>query len=449
MKYQLISDVHGRFTKVSWDESADIVLAAGDISENIDEGFKFLNTSPLPVLFIPGNHEFYKGDFLERYQKMRDLCDASNGHITFMDREVVHLDDTRIIATTLWTGFNNFDPLLIDCAYGVMNDYRHILIPTLNNKESWRKQLELLKDFFLDNRKKLFLNGGYERRLLEEHFASRQKSTINNYDIDLNTLDNYNPELFSPFVSYLLNKENTHWLENALSKPFDGKTLVMTHHAPSRLALSLGNYLVNPRGACFAEQINKKVAKHKIGAYTNALETLGIKYNIDGWVHGHFHEYMNYRLGTSNVICNPTGTKNNNTSGYETYVFNLDNNEKTIGLKNLIKHTLSTFNKIGSWIDHQLKYESHFDHINFSSILIALWEEIEIILISLKSLPREEIPAFVNMNISNPILEVDILKDTQKLLTYDEVRIGMRAILERINNLRPIIEQWDNLIIIK
>ena len=88
MKYQLISDVHGRFKKVSWDNNADIVLAAGDISENLDEGFKFLNTSPIPVLFIPGNHEYYKGDFLERHQKMKELCDASNGHITFIDREV-------------------------------------------------------------------------------------------------------------------------------------------------------------------------------------------------------------------------------------------------------------------------------------------------------------------------------------------------------------------------
>lgn len=442
MKYQLISDVHGRFNKVVWDKTADIILAAGDISENIDEGFKFLKTSPLPVLFIPGNHEYYKGEFLDRYKKMKDLCDSSNGHITFMDREVVHIDDTRIIATSLWTNFNNFDPLLIDCAYGLMNDYKHILISNLNNKGAWRNQIDLLKDFYIENRKKVYDNGGVERFLLEEHYSSRQKSKNENYNIDLNILDNYNPEFFSPFVSYLLNKENTHWLEQSLAKQFDGKTLVMTHHAPSRLALSMGNYLVNPRGVNFADFVHKKIAKHKIGAYTNSLERLGISYNIDGWVHGHFHEYMNYRLGTANVICNPTGSRPSNSSGFETYVFSLSEDEKIIGLQNLLKHFIKTLDQINSWIEYEIKYESKFDHLNFSSILIAIWEEIEIILISLKSLPKKEIPSFINFDISNPILNIDELNNTQKLLSYDQVRIGIKAIHERTKIIKPEIENW-------
>lgn len=442
MKYQLISDVHGRFKKVSWDNNADIVLAAGDISENLDEGFKFLNTSPIPVLFIPGNHEYYKGDFLERHKKMKELCDASNGHITFIDREVVHLEDTRIIATSLWSGFNNFDPLLIDCAYGVMNDYRHILISTLNQKEAWRSQIDLLKDFYLENRKKVYNSGGIERLLLEENFSCRQKSKVKDYDINHNILDNYNPEFFSPFVSYLLNKENTHWLEQQLANPFDGKTLVMTHHAPSQLALSMGNYIVNPRGGCFASFIKKKVAKHKIGAYTNSLERLGMNYKIDGWVHGHFHEHMNYRLGSANVICNPTGTRNSDTSGYETYVFNLDDTEKVIGLKNLLNHFIKTLSNISSWLEYELRYESKFDYLNFSSILIAIWEEIEIILISLKSLPNNEIPTFINLDITNPILSIEDLSNTQKLLTYDLVRIGIRSIDERIQSIQPQIIEW-------
>ncbi len=447
MKYQLISDVHGRFKKVSWDHNADIVLAAGDISENIDEGFKFLTTSPLPVLFIPGNHEYYKGDFLDRHQKMRDLCESSNGHITFMDREVVHIDDTRIIATSLWSNFNNFDPLLIDCAYGVMNDYRHILIPNLNNKEAWRSQIDLLKDFYLENRKKVYNNGGIERLLLEENFSYRQKTKNKDYNIDHNILDNYNPEFFSPFVSYLLNKENTHWLEQQLAQDFDGKTLVMTHHAPSRLALSMGNYLVNPRGSAFATFIDRKVAKHKIGAYANSLERLGINYKIDGWVHGHFHEYMNYRLGSANVICNPTGTRNSETSGYDTYVFSLDDNEKIIGLKNVLSHFVKKLDNISSWIEYELKYESEFDCLNFSSILIALWEEIEIILISLKALPANETPSFINFNLSNPITSIEELNNTQKLLKYEDVRKGIRAIDERIKSIKPQIIDWLKLII--
>lgn len=442
MKYQLVSDVHGRFKQVKWDEDADIVLAAGDISENIEEGHKFLRTSPVPVLFLPGNHEYYKGDYLERHERMRELCEESNGHITFMDKEVVHLDDTRIIASTLWTSFNNFDPLLIDCAYGVMNDYRHISIPSLNQEESWRSQVELLKDAYLEVRKKLYNEGGIERRLLEESFSSRQKGYVSNYNIDLNVLDNYNPESFSPFVAYLLNKASKHWLEKSLAEPFDGKTLIMTHHAPSRLALSLGNYKVNPREVDFGTYLKKKTANHKIGAYTNSLEGIAMRHKIDGWVHGHFHEYMNYRLGSANVICNPTGTKSSATSGFETYIFNLDDNEKRIGLKSLLKHAIYVLSQLNSWFDNENRNETTFDKLNFASVLNAVWEEVEILIISLKSLPAEEIPEFVHLNISNPLKTIDALKDYKRLLTYDDVRAGLKAIHHRIKDLQPQLQKW-------
>ena len=64
MRFQLISDVHGQFNKIHWDKKADIILASGDISDNIDKSLSFLLTAPVPVIYIAGNHEFYKGDYL-------------------------------------------------------------------------------------------------------------------------------------------------------------------------------------------------------------------------------------------------------------------------------------------------------------------------------------------------------------------------------------------------
>lgn len=72
----------------------------------------------------------------------------------------------------------------------------------------------------------------------------------------------------------------------------------------------------------------------------------------------------------------------------------------------------------------------------------AIWEEVEILIISLKSLPAEEIPEFVHLNISNPLKTIDALKDYKRLLTYDDVRTGLKAIHHRIKDLQPQLQKW-------
>ena len=79
------------------------------------------------------------------------------------------------------------------------------------------------------------------------------------------------------------------WLEQQLAQPFSGKTVVISHHAPS---------LWSWNGSTYAA---KKLA------YCNDLKPLLHEYEIAAWIHGHVHSQMDYRIAGARILCNPRG----------------------------------------------------------------------------------------------------------------------------------------------
>lgn len=95
---------------------------------------------------------------------------------------------------------------------------------------------------------------------------------------------------FTSEVMRGVHQESVRWLESRLAEPFDGPTVVMTHHAPSYLSS-------HPRWA--GSPIN--------GAFSSNLDELVMTYQPDLWVHGHHHDPADYLLGRTRVLCNPYG----------------------------------------------------------------------------------------------------------------------------------------------
>lgn len=94
--------------------------------------------------------------------------------------------------------------------------------------------------------------------------------------------------LFEPDDALALHAGSVAWLEAKLDEPWDGKTLVVPHHAPSRASIH----------ESFADSdVN--------GAFGNDLERLVER--ADVWVHGHMHNSSDYRVGKCRVVCNPAG----------------------------------------------------------------------------------------------------------------------------------------------
>lgn len=80
------------------------------------------------------------------------------------------------------------------------------------------------------------------------------------------------------------------FLESALRKPFDGRTVVITHHAPS------------------LKSVAPRYKKHpKVPYFASALDELVATSRAELWVHGHLHDSVDYTIGSTRVIANPKG----------------------------------------------------------------------------------------------------------------------------------------------
>lgn len=178
VKIQLASDLHLEFLQSRWPSErlitpapdADLLVLAGDIAQGADALALFANW-PVPVLYVAGNHEFY-GHAMASVR--RDLNRGAAGTpLQVLDHGRWVHRNVRFLGCTLWT------------------DYR--LDPTLDPRACMAQAQHGLNDHYLiRNQQGLFS----AEHALREHEASRR------------------------------------WLEVELAQPFDGPTVVVTHHGP-------------------------------------------------------------------------------------------------------------------------------------------------------------------------------------------------------------------------
>jgi predicted phosphodiesterase len=99
----------------------------------------------------------------------------------------------------------------------------------------------------------------------------------------------FNDEAFNQKIFSKLHKISRQWLEKELAKPFEGKTIVVTHHAPTEWSW---------------DDSRNKLKKI---AYCTDLRYLFHEYPIDAWFHGHIHSPGDYRIAGARILSNPRG----------------------------------------------------------------------------------------------------------------------------------------------
>lgn len=95
---------------------------------------------------------------------------------------------------------------------------------------------------------------------------------------------------FRPQEAWRLHQQSRAYIEKTLAVPFDGATVVVTHHAPHPGSLHprFGNELLS-------------------AAYVSDLTQVIEAGKPDLWVHGHVHSSFDYRIYGTRIICNPHG----------------------------------------------------------------------------------------------------------------------------------------------
>jgi len=243
VKLWVISDLHlecDHFVMPDPLPEADVCVVAGDILPGplIALGYleRFIGKY-MPVVCTLGNHDFYSHSLLEGSEWARKRTLKSK-RVHLLDNSSVVMGDVRFLGCTLWTDYE----LDGDATYSMslaslqISDHHRIL---------WRRLPEAVP-----------FTPDMARR---EHMRSRA------------------------------------WLTGELLQPFDGRTVVVTHHGP------------HP-GSVHPRYENSAVN----GAFVSDLSSLIKAGRPDLWVHGHVHDTFDYRVGSTRVVANPKGYRNEN-----------------------------------------------------------------------------------------------------------------------------------------
>lgn len=131
MKLWVFSDLH--IEQSIWDlprphPACDALVAAGDI-HTASDGVRWLaeRAQGRPVIYVPGNHEWYQRTMSEEAQEATDVARELGVH--FLMDQAVTIGDVRFFGATLWTDYelySQFPGRAMDLARVRLNDHRLI-----------------------------------------------------------------------------------------------------------------------------------------------------------------------------------------------------------------------------------------------------------------------------------------------------------------------------------
>jgi Icc-related predicted phosphoesterase len=104
------------------------MVVAGDLVTRMERGVAWLlaRVTDRPIIYVPGNHEFYGCDIDRTVEKARQAAAGTN--VRILQNDSVEIDGVLFVGVTLWTDFallGNPHHAMQIAGYG-MNDYYRI-----------------------------------------------------------------------------------------------------------------------------------------------------------------------------------------------------------------------------------------------------------------------------------------------------------------------------------
>jgi len=251
MKLLILSDLHLEF--VPFEPAADLVFDAVVLAGDIDSPARWAirwakeRFPGKPVVYVPGNHEYYDGHLDKTLAEARNAAEGS--HVHLLDGDELVIDGVRFLGATLWTDF----AIAIEAPEGRVSD-----VPW-----AMKQATNVLNDYAL----------------------------IHTFDetAEPGSLRHQQGRKLQAADTLRIHQIQRAWLQAKLAEPFDGRTVVVTHHAPHRGSLS-------------AQYADDWVS----GAFVSELPDDFFEVPVL-WVHGHTHQSFDYRVRACRVVCNPRG----------------------------------------------------------------------------------------------------------------------------------------------
>ena len=206
MKIGYFSDLHLEASNVVLDFSAyDCLIFAGDISADfflLEQFLSYKVPHNIPVIFVPGNHEFEGKEFNFSIKSMEDIF-SQYENMHFLYNKSIVIDNIQFLGTTLWTNFESMGLQYKEDVKKIVKtnvaDFRYILKIEDKKYVSWNpedmeKEFQKSYDFLSFHLKNTPEN--VEHKIVVTHFAPHRKSVPAKYAHDLissyssNDLDN-------------------------------------------------------------------------------------------------------------------------------------------------------------------------------------------------------------------------------------------------------------------
>ncbi len=237
MKIALYSDLHRELA--AWESQlwepptldVDVVVLAGDIGSHT-RGLLWASSSfEQPVVYVAGNHEYYDAHLGMLTELQKPAWEHAGVH--FLERRTFELDGVRFLGCTLWSAFD---------LHGADKAEAYMAVA---------------------------------RRGINDYWMIHAKGSKH----------------LEPRDTLKLHRTAVRWLDDELSKPFDGKTVVVTHFAPHR-------------GCVAPKHQDSDVSPYFVTDLSRLME----KHQIDVWCHGHTHTNNDFIAeGGCRVISNQLG----------------------------------------------------------------------------------------------------------------------------------------------
>jgi len=210
-KVGILSDLHLEGSNIKLDNlNCDVLVLAGDISQNfslLGNFFSYNIPEHIPVIYVPGNHEYERKCFHEVIDKLKEF-ERIFPNINILQNEAKDIEGIRFIGTTLWSNFEGVEPSKKDkvkewCKLNI-SDFSYIFKKDFINENAfiWRPwspddmEEEFKKAYkFLEF--ELKKNHTENPKFVVTHFAPHQNSTSKKYEGELGNayFINHLPEL--------------------------------------------------------------------------------------------------------------------------------------------------------------------------------------------------------------------------------------------------------------
>jgi Icc-related predicted phosphoesterase len=246
-----VTDIHLKiseaigFAKPFEVPDADVCVVAGDVTDRMLSGMEWVAKnigSKMPVVMALGNHDFYGQDMPSARRKA--FARAADLGIHLLDDSEAVVCGVRFVGGTLWTDFKLFESLSDPPLYFKEECMRAV-----------RGELADYEEIYANE-----VTGGVMARTL------------------------------TPRDTVRYHEQTVACIDDVLSRPFDGPTVVVTHHAPHPRSIHQ-RFLARPSSAAYASDLSWLIERHQ----------------PEFWLHGHVHDSFDYMIDDTRIICNPRG----------------------------------------------------------------------------------------------------------------------------------------------